>query len=320
MKQLLIKFLILITAVIGCHIIFNAILDTGKVRHLRMSTTFRNYTEKKNNIDLLFVGSSHAHCSFNPAVIKNKVNISSYTLGSGEQSYANSYYVLKEALRYHKPKIVIQEVTYRCYKPGLREINAGAGNFDKFDLKDTELYHELAITDRIKYNIKYIHLDLILNSMLINITGKRSVNNIDGYEAWRNTISVESISAIMNAKPDKYNLDDQFYQNMKYIDKIIELCKKEGITLIFVSAPELVYPSNHADIQNYFRNYFNKRKSDFYDFTDGKLVKFIPTMDFKDAGHLNIYGAEKITSYIAEIASQILWKSPGLMQSVNKQL
>lgn len=308
MKQLLIKSIFLITAVIGCHLILNAILDSSKVRHLRKSTTFRNFIDKKNNIDLLFIGSSHAHCSFNPDVIKRKLNISSYTLGSGEQSYANSYYVLKEALRYHKPKIVIQEVTYRCYKPQLREIVAGAGNFDKFNLKDTELYPELVMVDRIKYNIKYLHLDLILNSMLINMTGKRSIKNIDGYEAWGNVISPESVSAIMTAKQNKYNIDDQFYRNMKYFDRIIELCRSEGISLIFVSAPELVYPSNHADIQDYFRNYFKMKKSVFYDFTDDKLVKFIPTRDFKDAGHLNIHGAEKITSLISELISAIILK------------
>jgi hypothetical protein len=275
---------------------------------MRRSITFNNfYKTKLNSVDMIFLGSSRAYCSFNPRVFNDKLNISSYNLGSSEQSFASSYYILRETLKYQKPKLVIQEVSYSCHNLQLRELKAGVGNFDGFNLKNTELYEKLSRTDRLKYNIKYFNLDRILNNILLNLTGNRIVENIDGFVAWKNRLSDKSVYAIIDSKRGEFKLTEQFYQNMEYFDRIIELCKKEDIKLIFVSAPQINYPLNHKEIQNYFKEFFNMRKCVYYDFTEktgGGMINFILTNDFLDSEHLNIYGAEKISIFMSKLISE----------------
>ena len=67
------------------------------------------YNMKKNTIDVLFLGSSVAVNNFCPQKIYNDYGIRSYNLGSEQQSIILSYFWLKEALRYQKPKVVVLE-------------------------------------------------------------------------------------------------------------------------------------------------------------------------------------------------------------------
>lgn len=72
-------------------------------------TFHRFYELDKNSIDVLFLGSSVAVNNFIPQVLYDEYGISSYNLGSEQQSILLSYYWLKEALRFQSPKVVVLE-------------------------------------------------------------------------------------------------------------------------------------------------------------------------------------------------------------------
>ena len=94
------------------------------------STYEQFYKMKRNSIDVLFLGSSVCVNAFSPQEMYNIYGIRSYNLGSEQQSMVLSYYWLKEALRFQKPKVVIIDTTlcYENFNPRILPLlNTGEG-------------------------------------------------------------------------------------------------------------------------------------------------------------------------------------------------
>ena len=65
------------------------------------STTIVNgfYAEKKNDIDVIVIGSSNSFCTVNPIVLYDQYGIAAYDFGSSSQPMNISALYLKEALK-----------------------------------------------------------------------------------------------------------------------------------------------------------------------------------------------------------------------------
>lgn len=84
---------------------------------------------------------------------------------------------------------------------------------------------------------------------------------------------------------------------LKYVDKIIELCEKNDVELIFYRAP-YVSTENELKKANWFANYCAEQKVGFIDLE--KAMTFDVDTDFLDYHHLNEAGAIKATDYLAQ--------------------
>lgn len=74
-----------------------------------ISQTAHYYDLKKNTVDVLIIGSSHAYVNFNNGDLFEKYGIASYSIGGPAQPMWNSYYTLKEALKTQTPELIILE-------------------------------------------------------------------------------------------------------------------------------------------------------------------------------------------------------------------
>ena len=124
-----------ITFMIGFIIIF---LFLGKIFEPKWyyDTAFgdgRGYTdsykaffeEDKNTIDVLFLGASTGLNSFLPIELYKETGITSYNLCSGYQMMETSYYLLKEACFYQKPKCLVIDVSSLTYDTYFMETEIG---------------------------------------------------------------------------------------------------------------------------------------------------------------------------------------------------
>lgn len=70
----------------------------------------RFYEMPQKTADVMFFGSSHAHCTVDHSLLWDQYGIAGYTLSAGSQRLDSTYYFLKEAIRVQKPKIAVVEV------------------------------------------------------------------------------------------------------------------------------------------------------------------------------------------------------------------
>ena len=68
-----------------------------------------SWTRKIKNVDVLFLGSSHAYRGFDPRIFRKR-GYSSFNLGSSAQTPSQTKVWLKRYLKHLNPKIVIYEV------------------------------------------------------------------------------------------------------------------------------------------------------------------------------------------------------------------
>ena len=75
------------------------------------------YEQEPGSIDVMFYGSSHTYSDINPAVLWEEAGIPSYDLAGSLQPLWNTYYYMKESLKYQRPKVMVVERAPRLPQP-----------------------------------------------------------------------------------------------------------------------------------------------------------------------------------------------------------
>lgn len=245
--------------------------------------------EPQNTIDYLVMGDSEVATSISPMEIWNKYGFSGYNLGAPAQRLQETYYSLKKALKSQKPQVVLLETNaaYRAF--GVNgEINKLLGsifknNFEIYknhnkwkDFNSTNSQNDSEKSKRTKTNI---------------LRGFRYDEKIEPYTKGpyvKKTDTVEEIPKVP----------------MYYLDKIVELCKKNDIQLILYTVPSPV-------------NWNYKRYNGIKDFAERNKLPLLDlnlkaeelgidwSKDTYDKGdHLNFFGAQKVTNYIGNYLAE----------------
>lgn len=259
----------------------SAIMKPGKragVNSLEDPLTNGVLAERKNTVDVLFLGDSECYSTFIPLKIWNDHGITSYVCGTTEQVLSFSYELLIKAEKKQNPKIVVLETNtvFREVTNTKAFINKAEGLFSVFK------YH-----DRWK--------NLQPKSWQINenkIYDERS----KGY-LFNTTVNAASTQGYMTPTNEKETI---LTDNVKYIKKIRDYCRKNGAELVLVSVPS-TKNWNYAK-HNAIAELSDNLGIEYVDMNT--LQKEIP-IDWKnetrdEGDHLNYYGAVKATSYMGK--------------------
>lgn len=84
---------------------------------------------------------------------------------------------------------------------------------------------------------------------------------------------------------------------MKYMDRIIDLCDRYGVEVIFYRSPYRA-TANELRKVNYLETYFQEKQIPFFDLE--KEIEYDYTTDFCDYEHLSQHGALKSTVFLTE--------------------
>ena len=68
------------------------------------------YQQEENTVDVLCLGSSHTYTNINPAILWDEYGMAAYDLAGSNQTLWNTYYYMKEALKYQTPQLVVVDV------------------------------------------------------------------------------------------------------------------------------------------------------------------------------------------------------------------
>ena len=276
-----------------------------------LDVTYQSFYEmKKDSVDAIFLGSSHAISAFSPQELYDECGIRSFNLGSEEQSLVVSYYWLKEALRFQKPQAVVldtvvcfpfMETPYNCNEASIRKaldpmkwssVKAEAvRTIGALDPKETFASYLFPI---IRYHARWNDLSL---SDIRFFTKENT--SLKGYAV----LSEDTADTGFEPLTPKADAVPAGMQNVMrtYLEKIVQLCSENGIQLILVSTP---YTEMTAEVHQAVSGFAEEHDVRYVDFNEASVIEAMNydfPHDMADAGHANNFGAEKLTGYIGNI-------------------
>lgn len=268
------------------------------------STTIVNgfYAEKKNDIDLIVIGSSNSFCTINPLVLYEEYGIAAYDFGSSSQPMNISALYLKEALKKQTPKVVALEVNMMVGD----SINSGNETALRWGFTDIPLsfdklkciYESVGAVDEEYFS--YVFPIFCYHNRWKELTKtdytyfyEDKTNYTKGY---LETQEVAEYAAHL----DDYEYEGEAWiaeSNIKYLDEIAALCSKKQIKLVLFKSPKENW---HRYETEAIRALADERGLCFVDYNElyhnGEL-ELDPAADFRDGQHLNDFGAVKVTSH-----------------------
>lgn len=272
------------------------------------------YKLEKNSVDVLFFGSSHAVCSFNPQVIYDNYGITSYNLGCEQQSLVITYYWLREALKYQSPRAVVLD-TYILHK------YTDAYVYNNMNCSESVVRKAM---DSMRLSpLKWEAGKVIekidptqsgLSFLLLNIRyhTRWSTLNENDYieEAMIKHGGIKGFTAIGGVSPhflyvpfkdsdiNTVDAEPMVETSREYLDKIVTLCTEKNIQLILAKIP------CGESIARYkaTKEYADSHGLPYYDFNEEILYNEINYNASENLlSHPNYLGAEKVSLYIGNL-------------------
>lgn len=268
------------------------------------------YQMERDSIDVLFLGSSCAAAGFNPQAVYDSCGIKSYNLGCEGQSPLTTYYWLKEALRYQSPKAVLVETyfvfPYDSFEPLNAPENSNRKAFDNMRWSPVkwEAVHDICKRDQNQTiesyyfpNIRYHTRWTELNENDFCFEKWEKHYELKGYAPMNRRAGSESYAPFSGR--DSGERAEMVPLMKEYLDKIVELCEEKDVELILTKLP---YTECNIAKYHTTSDYASERGISYWDFNEESIYNacgFVSAEDMNDDWHTNIWGAEKISSYIA---------------------
>lgn len=249
------------------------------------------YQEPDNSLDFVFVGSSQLYAAIAPNVLFKEFGITSYDFAANEQPMWISYYYIKEALAHQNPKAIVLDV-FTMYgneyeKEGATHINLDdlPWNLNKIQAIQASVpkgergafYFEL-----VKYHDTWNTLNR--HKIMSSFWDERNVYR--GYSPF--VVPHEYGETAPQEVIDQIERAPMGDMAKEWLDKIIELTRREGVDLILVKTP-----NGHAERQKLYLTIEDYAKEMEIPFLNMNTV-------FDGEAHINIIHAEKVTRYVGE--------------------
>lgn len=258
--------------------------------------------------DVLFLGDCEVYESFTPPTLWENYGITSYIRGTPQQLIWHSYYLLEDTLRHETPKAVV----YNVYAMRYGEPQNEAYNrivLDGMRFSSVKLRAIAASMTEEETMISYVFPLLRYHSRWKEL----------GADDWkylfdRDTVSHNGYLMQKGIKPmgtamEGTPLTDPALPEIcfEYLDRMRDLCEEKGIELILMKAPTNFWGYYWYDEwDEQIADYAQKNSVTYYNFIPMAEEMGIDwSRDTYDAGaHLNVYGAEKLTSYFGKLLAE----------------
>lgn len=284
------------------------------------------YNLKNDSLDMVFVGSSHSYCTFDPEIFDKKLGTNSFQMGMPLQHPDSTYYTLREVLEYQKPKVVVMEIYWDLLKNDF-EINQVKMLFQVLQnerLKNEYIKESFPLEEKVKYNISILKYQSDYFAFKGNDLNKRirTKFNLKDKEIKRQIgtekyISKGYVYADYKMLEDEYDKTNQFkgldekgfeFSNVQksFLMKIINISRENKINLIFVTAPianvSMDYIKNYDKINNKISKFAKENGIYYIDYNIiNKESNILTNENFRDDAHLNHSGVEIVSNHLINI-------------------
>ncbi len=296
------RLILIIIIFILLFIFFNILVKPKYKTVLIEGSLISDYYKSELDHEVIILGDCEVYANFSPMEMYKEKGIKSYVRGSSQQMLWQSYYILKETLNYEKPKLVVFSVG--ALRNGEDKINEAYNRLaidnmkwskEKVDIIKASMTDEESFLSYVLPILRYHERISELSEEDINYLFKNNTVSYNGFIINKEVKSLENLP--LKKKLPSYDFSKR---NLEYLDKIVKLCKDNGIKLLLIKAPS-VYPYWYEEHEEFIKAYTKDKEIDYLNLlnlTDEIGIDF--STDTYDGGlHLNLNGAIKNSKYFA---------------------
>ena len=258
---------------------------------------FEDFYKDATEYEVLFVGASHVLNGIFPMELWEEYGITSYNLAGHGNRMAMNYWVLRNALEYADPKLVVLD-TFMIGREdkiaSLEQLHISTDHIPYSSLK-VEMIEDLVEEEerRKDFLFKFSTYHHRWNELSAeDFQGGRNVEK--GAESRINVAKVQENLAI-----EESDVLEEKTINMEYLDRIVSLCEEKEIQLLLTYLP-FPDPAGWRKESHTMEEIAKEYGVQFLDYDTLNSV-ITPQTDFYDEdSHLNPSGAKKITSYLGD--------------------
>lgn len=254
---------------------------------------YRDFYSNQEEYDVLLCGSSHMMNTIYPMEMWKHYGIRAYNIANSTEAVPTSYWVLKSALEYKKPKVVVLEV----FLAGNNKISPNNeaflhNYFDALPLSCTKikamqdlLPKERVLEYLVDFSIYHSRWEE-LEEMDFN-PGRNLNKGAGGMVGWYDAPQMEythEIGAVGDC-------------SLEYIKKIKAMCDENDISLIIMLSP-YVATCDEQKNHNAMKVLADELQVDFLNLIDQNVVDY--SIDMFDRGHCNLAGGILVTDYLGD--------------------
>lgn len=326
-KNFLVIFLCIVVMIICAKLFRFVLYDDSTFPSRAMMHEFY----QSENIDTLFVGSSHVYNSCVLEIMDEELGENTFNASSQGQFIDGSLAMVREAIKFNDIKHIYLELYY--YKTE-RKFSERKQLTETYLLADYLKFSP----SKIAYLLKASSSEHWFNSFIV---GRRNFDKITDFKYIESVIKNKSTDNYKNYKVPMNNKKNEIYRGKGYIEamnssslnwinsinyrftidvlglsgsdweislkEIIKLCKKNDIELTLFCSPlsELHIASleNYQEYHNYISSLATQNGLEFYDFNllSNDYLNKNNMQIFKDDNHLNHIGAAQFSHLFADV-------------------
>ncbi len=275
---------------------------------------YADFFDVADQIDVLYLGSSHVINGVNPVQIFEEYGYTGYNMGGHGSVMATTYWELMMALQYCNPKVVFvdaymleknyqyidvmdENATADELNTSVEQLHLNMDCWPYSDVKkaaiedliyDTELHQDF-LFDFELYHERWTELD---KNDFLRLNGTSDRNLLMGGE------KRTQVHGTYTLEEETSGLTEETV-SMKYLRKIIEECQSRGIEVVTMMLPLAELQSQDMDAAvtageisaEYGVPYLNMIQ-------DTSIVNLYT--DLNDAGHLNVGGMNRVSAYLGK--------------------
>ena len=305
MKKTLILCTCILLATVLCLGFVQMLVMPKYMTSSRDGALIAEYYNETTNHDVVFIGDCEVYECFTPPTLWQEYGITSYVRGSAQQLIWQSYYLLEETLKRETPKAVVfnvlsikygepqSEAYNRMTLDGMQWSSSKVGAIDASMTKEESF-------------LSYVFPLLRFHSRWSELTGEdwqylfhRDMVSHNGY-LMQTGISPKTSDREGRPLAD-YTLPEIGFE---YLEKMRALCEEKGVEFILIKAPTNNWKYYWYDEwESQIVEWANEKDVPYYNFIplDGEIGLDWNTDTYDGGIHLNVYGAEKLTSYFGKI-------------------
>lgn len=298
-----VKILVAVCAFVTVFFLLQRLLVPKYVSNVPEGNLIREYYLSDKNHDIIFIGDCEVYANFSPISLWEEFGVTSFIRGSPQQLVWQSYYLLQDTLRFETPQIVIFNVLAMQYNEPQHEpynrltldgmqmsrVKLNAISASRTDEEDFLSY----IFPLLRFKDRWRELTREDVRYMFRTPPRVSMN---GFMIRSDVMPAGFIPEFVISPGFNFTFGDKAYY---YLERMVLLTQEHGIKLVLVKAPTLFpyWPAQWEEQIVAFAQEHDLLYINFLNYIDEIGLDFA-TDTFNGGLHLNVFGAEKVASFL----------------------